>query len=94
MAAGFLILVGAGHWPAPPLGWPESHMGANMTLKIYLSGEIHTDWREQIIEGSAGLDVTFNAPVTALDVPSLRRVHEVLARLEQRLGLRRRRHSS
>ncbi|MEL7104307.1 MAG: YtoQ family protein [Pseudomonadota bacterium] len=35
-----------------------------MTLKVYLSGEIHTDWREQIIEGAAGLDVQFNAPVT------------------------------
>ena len=35
-----------------------------MTLKVYLSGEIHTDWREQIIEGSKGLDVSFNAPVT------------------------------
>lgn len=33
-------------------------------MKVYLSGEIHTDWREQIIEGSAGLDVTFNSPVT------------------------------
>ncbi|ABV91987.1 conserved hypothetical protein [Dinoroseobacter shibae DFL 12 = DSM 16493] len=35
-----------------------------MGLNIYLSGEIHTDWREQIVEGAAGLDVTFNAPVT------------------------------
>ncbi len=35
-----------------------------MTLKIYLSGEIHTDWREQIIEGAQALDVTFNSPVT------------------------------
>lgn len=35
-----------------------------MTLKIYLSGEIHTDWREQIIEGAKGLDVEFSAPVT------------------------------
>ncbi len=35
-----------------------------MTLKVYLSGEIHTDWREQIVEGAAGLDVTFSAPVT------------------------------
>ncbi len=35
-----------------------------MTLKIYLSGEIHTDWRDQIIQGSAGMDVTFSAPVT------------------------------
>ena len=30
-----------------------------MTLKVYLSGEIHTDWREQITEGAKGLDVTF-----------------------------------
>jgi YtoQ family protein len=35
-----------------------------MTLKVYLSGEIHTDWRERIIEGSQGLDVTFTSPVT------------------------------
>ena len=34
-----------------------------MTLKVYLSGEIHTDWREQIIEGSKGLDVAFSSPV-------------------------------
>ena len=35
-----------------------------MTLSVYLSGEIHTDWREQIIEGAKGLDVAFTAPVT------------------------------
>lgn len=35
-----------------------------MTLNVYLSGEIHTDWREQIIEGAQGLDVRFSAPVT------------------------------
>lgn len=35
-----------------------------MTLQVYLSGEIHTDWREQIINGAAGLDVSFTAPVT------------------------------
>ncbi len=35
-----------------------------MTLSVYLSGEIHTDWREQIISGAKGLDVVFNAPVT------------------------------
>ena len=35
-----------------------------MGLKVYLSGEIHTDWREQIVEGSKGLDVEFNSPVT------------------------------
>ncbi|MEM6971867.1 MAG: YtoQ family protein [Pseudomonadota bacterium] len=33
---------------------------------IYLSGEIHTDWRERITEGSRrlGLPVRFTAPVT------------------------------
>jgi YtoQ family protein len=35
-----------------------------MTLNIYLSGEIHTDWRDQIIAGAKGLDVSFNSPVT------------------------------
>ncbi len=35
-----------------------------MTMKVYLSGEIHTDWREQIIKSAAGLDVTFSSPVT------------------------------
>ncbi|WP_170605894.1 YtoQ family protein [Ruegeria arenilitoris] len=33
-------------------------------LKVYLSGEIHTDWREQIIDGARGLEVTFSSPVT------------------------------
>jgi len=38
-----------------------------MTLKIYLSGEIHTDWRDQITTGAAGLDVAFDSPVTDHD---------------------------
>ncbi|MGJ5619887.1 YtoQ family protein [Sulfitobacter sp. MF3-043] len=33
-------------------------------MKVYLSGEIHTDWREQITQGAMGLDVTFDGPVT------------------------------
>ena len=33
-------------------------------LKVYLSGEIHTDWRERIIAGAAGLDLVFSGPVT------------------------------
>ena len=33
-------------------------------LNVYLSGEIHTDWREQITEGAKGLAVIFNSPVT------------------------------
>lgn len=35
-----------------------------MRLKVYLSGEIHTDWRERIIDGAAGLAVDFDGPVT------------------------------
>ncbi|WP_288938407.1 YtoQ family protein [uncultured Roseovarius sp.] len=35
-----------------------------MTLNVYLSGEIHTDWRERIIDGAKGLDVRFSGPVT------------------------------
>lgn len=38
-----------------------------MTLKVYLSGEIHTDWREQIRDGAAALDVAFESPVTDHD---------------------------
>ena len=35
-----------------------------MGLSLYLSGEIHTDWREQIIAGCADMDVEFSTPVT------------------------------
>jgi YtoQ family protein len=35
-----------------------------MTWQVYLSGEIHTDWRERIEEGAAELDVEFSSPVT------------------------------
>jgi len=37
-----------------------------MTWNVYLSGEIHSDWREQIIAGAAslGLAVEFTSPVT------------------------------
>lgn len=39
------------------------------TWKIYLSGEIHTDWRQRIENGAreAGLPVHFDAPVTDHD---------------------------
>ena len=33
-------------------------------LKVYLSGEIHTDWRDRLVEGAKALDVTFSGPVT------------------------------
>src|SRR4029079_8354888 len=37
-----------------------------MTWQIYLSGEIHTDWRERIQRGTAGagLDLQLTGPVT------------------------------
>jgi len=35
-----------------------------MHFHIYLAGEIHSDWREALIEASDGLPVTFSAPVT------------------------------
>ena len=33
-------------------------------LAVYLSGEIHTDWRAQIVEGAKDLPVVFDSPVT------------------------------
>lgn len=40
-----------------------------MTWNVYLSGEIHTDWRQQIIAGAAerGLPVEFTSAVTDHD---------------------------
>lgn len=40
--------------------------GADRIWKVYLSGEIHTDWREVIARGldEAGLPVALTAPVT------------------------------
>jgi YtoQ family protein len=35
-----------------------------MTWQVYLSGEIHTDWRERVEQGAAELDVEFSGPVT------------------------------
>ena len=32
-------------------------------MQIYLSGEIHTNWRDEIMEPCQGLDVTFTSPV-------------------------------
>lgn len=33
-------------------------------LRVYLSGEIHTDWRDRIVTAAAGLDLAFDGPVT------------------------------
>ena len=40
-----------------------------MNWTVYLSGEIHTDWRDQIREGAANLDlpIIFTGPVTDHD---------------------------
>ena len=35
-----------------------------MSLNVYLSGEIHTDWRDQITMAAEGLGVSFSGPVT------------------------------
>ena len=37
-----------------------------MAWSVYLSGEIHTDWREKIIQGckEEGLDIVFTSAVT------------------------------
>ena len=37
-----------------------------MSWTVYLSGEIHTDWRDQIIKGASAhdLDIQFNSAVT------------------------------
>ena len=37
-----------------------------MTWNVYLSGEIHTDWRDEIREGAEarGLDAAFSGPIT------------------------------
>ncbi len=33
-------------------------------MNVYLSGEIHTDWRDEVEAACGGLDVSFSAPVT------------------------------
>ena len=38
-----------------------------MSLTIYLSGEIHTDWRQRIIEGCRDFDFSFSSAVTNHD---------------------------
>ena len=35
-----------------------------MSLNIYLSGEIHTDWRQKIIDGCQDIGITFSSAVT------------------------------
>ena len=35
-----------------------------MHLNVYLSGEIHTDWREEITQSCIDKDITFMSPIT------------------------------
>ena len=35
-----------------------------MRFNVYLSGEIHTDWRQRIIDGCSGSGFTFSSAVT------------------------------
>ena len=44
-----------------------------MLIKIYLAGEIHSDWRERVVEGSKkkNLDVEFTTPVTDHDASDM-----------------------
>ncbi|HAU83142.1 MAG TPA: hypothetical protein DCW39_03925 [Betaproteobacteria bacterium] len=35
-----------------------------MHLKVYLSGEIHTDWREEITQSCTDKEITFISPIT------------------------------
>ena len=36
-------------------------------MRVYLSGEIHTDWRERVIAAAEGLEIVFDGPVTDHD---------------------------
>ena len=35
-----------------------------MHLEVYLSGEIHTDWREEITQSCTDKEITFMSPIT------------------------------
>src|SRR6185295_511504 len=57
---------GRGARRAPERGRHGRSRIDGMSWLVYLSGEIHTDWRERIEAGAreAGLDIAFTAPVT------------------------------
>ena len=51
--------------PSPGRGDAPRPYDVPMSWQVYLSGEIHTDWRQRIERGAeaAGLDLRFSAPV-------------------------------
>lgn len=59
-----------------------------MQLEVYLSGEIHTDWRDQIIEGCLKLDlpVSFSSAVTDHDASDAAGDHLEHSSVEQASG--------
>jgi hypothetical protein len=40
-------------------------------IKVYLSGEIHSDWRDQITREAEGLGVEFSGPNTITQTPMI-----------------------
>ena len=46
---------------------------SNNGINVYLAGEIHSEWRERIIEGTTakGLNVNFSSPVTDHDASDM-----------------------
>ena len=51
-----------------------------MTYSVYLSGEIHSAWRQAIIQATDDLDIRFTAPVT--DHPASDAVGDFLGSVE------------
>ncbi len=57
----------AGDNAGAPLARITTREAPMNSWNVYLSGEIHTDWREEIMAACTGLPVTFSAPVTDHD---------------------------
>ena len=60
---------------------------AERIWSIYLSGEIHSDWRERIEQGvrEAGLPVTFSAPVIDHALKEVDRAAQATARTAEQV---------
>lgn len=39
-------------------------MSEERVWKVYLAGEIHSDWRDRVVDACSGLPIRFTAPVT------------------------------
>jgi hypothetical protein len=53
-----------GAWLLISASWYKAHgqkKEGGMELTVYLSGEIHTDWRAELAEACDGLDIHFTA---------------------------------